>query len=181
MPAVERLSALALDAAGPAWSSWDVVLRLAAATVVGGLVGLNRELRDKPAGLRTHALVSLGAALVTVSALEVATRAGDPRGEAFARVAQGVITGIGFLGGGVILRDAAQQRIRGLTTAATIWVVACLGIACGAGHWTAALTAIVLTFAVLLFGGPVEDRLHRAFGKKKEIREDRRGRDQPAG
>lgn len=171
-----------IDVAGPAWGSVDVVLRLAAATVVGALVGLNRELRDKPAGLRTHALVSLGAALVTVSALEVATRAGDPRGEAFARVAQGVITGIGFLGGGVILRDAAQQRISGLTTAATIWVVACLGIACGAGHWAAALTAIVLTFTLLLFGGAVEDKLHRLWRKKKEPRnEARRGENQLGG
>jgi putative Mg2+ transporter-C (MgtC) family protein len=158
-----------VDAAGPASSGVDVALRLGAATVIGALVGLNRELRDKPAGLRTHALVSLGAALVTVVALEVATKAGDPRGEAFARMAQGVITGIGFLGGGVILRDTARQSIHGLTTAATIWVVACLGIACGAGHWVAALAAIALTFAVLVFGGPVEDRLHRALRKKEDV------------
>lgn len=150
-----------MDAAGPPWNTIDVVLRLSAATAVGALVGLNRELRDKPAGLRTHALVGLGAALVTLSALEVAAAAGDPRGEAFARVAQGVITGIGFLGAGVILRDAEQQRIHGLTSAATIWVVACLGIACGAGHWGTALSAVVLTFVVLIFGGPVERTLYR--------------------
>jgi putative Mg2+ transporter-C (MgtC) family protein len=154
-----------MDAAGPPWNALDIVLRLGAATAVGALVGLNRELRDKPAGLRTHALVGLGAALVTVSALEVAATAGDPRGEAFGRVAQGVITGIGFLGAGVILRDAEQQRIHGLTSAATIWVVACLGIACGAGHWATALSAVVLTFVVLIFGGPVERTLTRFFRK----------------
>jgi putative Mg2+ transporter-C (MgtC) family protein len=156
-----------MDTAVPPWNAIEVALRLGAATAIGALVGLNRELRDKPAGLRTHALVGLGAALVTVSALEVAAAAGDPRGEAFARVAQGVITGIGFVGAGVILRDAEQQRIHGLTTAATIWVVACLGIACGAGHWGTALSAVVLTFVVLIFGGPVERTLHRFFRREK--------------
>jgi putative Mg2+ transporter-C (MgtC) family protein len=160
-----------MDSAGPAWSVTDLLLRLVAATAIGALVGLNRELRDKPAGLRTHALVGLGAAVVTVSAIGVAAAAGDPRGDAFARVVQGVITGIGFLGAGVILRDTEQQRIHGLTSAATIWVVACLGIACGAGHWATVLAASVLTFVVLIFGGPFEKTLHRLL-KQGEVDDD---------
>jgi putative Mg2+ transporter-C (MgtC) family protein len=103
----------------------DAALRLGSAVAIGGLVGLDRGLRQKPAGLRTHALVSLGAALMTYTGIELAPA--EP--SAVTRVLQGVIAGVGFLGGGVILRDAQDLRIRGLTTAASIWIVAGLGMA----------------------------------------------------
>jgi putative Mg2+ transporter-C (MgtC) family protein len=122
--------------------NWDeALLRLALAGVLGGLIGLERELRDREAGLRTHLLVALGAALFTiVGAYGFASfRLTDPT-----RVAAQIVTGIGFLGAGAIIRQGST--IRGLTTAATLWVVAAVGLASGAGYYSAALitTALVL-------------------------------------
>jgi putative Mg2+ transporter-C (MgtC) family protein len=133
----------------------DASLRLGSAVAIGGLVGLDRGLRQKPAGLRTHALVSLGAALMTYTGIELAPS--DP-GD-ITRVLQGVIAGVGFLGGGVILRDAQDLRVRGLTTAASIWIVAGLGMACGAGHWRTALLASAFTLVVLMGGHHIEQWL----------------------
>jgi putative Mg2+ transporter-C (MgtC) family protein len=139
----------------------DTLLRFAAAVLVGGAIGLNRELRGKPAGVRTHALVSLGAAVVTVVAAETS---GDPA--AVSRVIQGIITGIGFLGAGVILRGEGGKRVRGLTTAATIWISATLGIACGVAEWVPVGFATGFTLLVLVTGGPLERSFHRAFGRR---------------
>lgn len=148
---------------------WEVVLRLGAATLAGAAVGLNREVLGKPAGLKTHALVSLGAAVATYVAASLNRGAIDGDTEqAVSRAIQGVIAGVGFLGGGAILKSD-KETVTGLTTAASIWVVAALGIACGAGMWVASLTAVCLTLAVLLFGGPLEDRLHkRTRGARRE-------------
>jgi len=142
----------------------DATLRLGSAVAIGGLVGLDRGLRNKPAGLRTHALVSLGAALMTYTGIEMAP---DLPGEV-TRVVQGVIAGVGFLGGGVILRDAQDQRVRGLTTAASIWIVAGLGIACGAGHWRTALLASAFTLLVLMGGHRIEQLLAAWNGPEEE-------------
>jgi putative Mg2+ transporter-C (MgtC) family protein len=133
----------------------DAALRLGSAVAIGGLVGFDRGLRQKPAGLRTHALVSLGAALMTITGMEIAPE--DPG--AITRVLQGVIAGVGFLGGGVILRDNHDQRVRGLTTAASIWIVAGLGMACGAGHWRTGLLASGFTLVVLMAGRRIEQIL----------------------
>src|SRR5690349_17079767 len=103
-----------------------IALRLGLAVVVGGLIGLNRDLHRKPAGVRTHALVSLGTALMVIAILPPGSTL-DQRVDALSRVIQGVLTGIGFLGAGVILHDAGNGRVRGLTTAATIWVTALIG------------------------------------------------------
>lgn len=139
--------------------SWDLVLRLATATFAGGVIGLDREARAKPAGLRTHALVALGAALVTST---VAEMAGLPGGaDAVSRAIQGIIAGVGFLGGGAILKGPGRDYVRGLTTAASIWFVASLGIACGAGFWRQAFVALAFGLAVLILGGPVETVIHR--------------------
>jgi putative Mg2+ transporter-C (MgtC) family protein len=142
----------------PIWS--DVVLRLLAATGIGGAIGLNRELTKKPAGLRTHALVSLGAALVTATALQLAVADDATHADAVSRVIQGVIAGIGFLGGGVILH-ADGRNVKGLTTAATIWVAAAAGISCGIGQWRIAGIAVGIALVVLVLGRPVENALHR--------------------
>lgn len=132
--------------------------RLGASVLVGGLVGLNRDLHHKPAGVRTHALVSLGAALVVVAALP--PDPADPhRYDALSRIVQGVLTGIGFLGAGVILRNPDKQHISGLTTAATIWLTALLGVACGIGQYLPVAIASVVAAIVLMFGG----RFERAF------------------
>ena len=125
-------------------------------------MGVNRELRGKPAGMRTHALVSLGAGLVTLSAEYLATRGNVVDGNAVTRAVQGIIAGVGFLGGGVILKTSDKGSVRHLTTAASIWVVACLGVACGAGQWPLALSALTLTLLVLVIGGPVENGIRQA-------------------
>jgi putative Mg2+ transporter-C (MgtC) family protein len=143
--------------------AWDIVLRLFVATFVGCLLGLNREILGKPAGLRTHALVSLGAALMAVTVLNIP---GAPPGESLSRVMQGVITGIGFLGAGVILRTNAG-KITGLTTAAMIWIAAMLGLAAGAGRWLEVSIATVLVFVVLLLER-WENRLHISLPPPRE-------------
>ena len=145
--------------------SWtEVVIRLLAATAIGGAIGLNRELTRKPAGLRTHALVALGAALSTVSALQLGDPAA-PHTDAAARVIQGIVAGIGFIGGGVILHTE-NRNVMGLTTAATIWVAAALGISCAVGQWRVAGAAVLLALVVLVVGREIEGALHRIKGDK---------------
>lgn len=159
----------------------ETALRLGAATLVGAAVGLNRELRGKPAGLRTHALVALGAAVVTLSSTHFAHAGAFPDGNAVTRAIQGVIAGVGFLGGGVILKTSDRATVRGLTTAASIWLVACIGITCGAGQWSIAILASALTLFVLVFGGPFEWWIRRHFGHPETAgRERRRARRTPA-
>lgn len=121
-----------------------IAIRLTAAVVLGGLVGLEREAAGKAAGLRTHMLVALGAALTLV----VAYRMDMPEPDQ-SRIIQGLVTGVGFLGGGAILKITDERRIRGLTTAAGIWLTASIGIAVGAGKLATAIMATFLTFVVL--------------------------------
>lgn len=143
----------------------DLLLRLGAAIVAGAVIGLNRDLRNRPAGVRTHGLVGLGSALVMVAAVELP---GDPgQAAAAVRAMQGVLTGIGFLGAGVILHQRDGRSVRGLTTAATIWVTAALGLVCGLGRWTLAGMALGLALLVLLGGGPLE-RLTRRLMHRPE-------------
>ena len=137
-------------------------MRLGVATVAGALIGVNRELRGKPAGMRTHALVALGSALVVYSALSIARRAdGTVDGNVVTRAVQGIVAGVGFLGGGVILKTSDRATVRHLTTAASLWVVACLGIVCGLGQWALGVAAVVLTLLMLVIGGPVEGAIRR--------------------
>src|ERR1700730_17445364 len=129
----------------------ETALRLGAALILGGMIGSNRELHGKPAGLRNHALVSLGAAVATLVVLKSpdGSLLIDPN--AIGRVVQGILTGIGFLGAGVILRDP-KEHVTGLTAAATIWMCAVLGIVCGLGYWGILAITIGLTAFALLFG-----------------------------
>jgi putative Mg2+ transporter-C (MgtC) family protein len=129
--------------------SWDVVLlRLVVAALLGAAIGLERELREREAGLRTHILVCVGSALFTlVSAygFNEFVRQGqtvDPT-----RIAAQIVTGIGFIGAGAIIRRGLS--VRGVTTAATLWVVAAIGIAAGAGYYTAAVIATVVAIIML--------------------------------
>ena len=136
----------------------DVLLRLVAATLVGMVLGLNRDLKGKPTGARTLALVSLGAALVAVSMVHYPGMAGNP--DAMSRVLQGIIqgvmTGVGFIGAGVIVRGRPPDGVRNLTTAATVWVTAALGIACALAAWEVVWIGAGLTLFVLLVGSSVE-------------------------
>jgi putative Mg2+ transporter-C (MgtC) family protein len=144
----------------------EIVLRLGAATVIGSVLGLNREIRGKPAGMRTHALVALGTALVTLTGMVLAGQDGHFDSNSVSRVVQGIVAGIGFLGGGTILKSETGDQISGLTTAASLWVVACLGIACGVGLWAMALVALGLALIVLIAGEKVERLLHRLLGTR---------------
>ena len=146
------------------WS--EIVLRLGVATLAGGAIGLNRDLHGKPIGLRTLGLVSLATAMIVLLSSQSAdaTRISD----ATSRVVQGILTGIGFLGAGVIVRAEHDFRIRGLTSAACTWLTACIGILCGAGQWRIVAVGLAITFAVLTLGGRIERRLHRALGGKAD-------------
>jgi putative Mg2+ transporter-C (MgtC) family protein len=144
----------------PDW--FEIVMRLGAATLAGGLIGLNRDLHGKPIGLKTLGLVGLATAMVMMLADPAAD--GTKISDAASRVMQGILTGIGFLGAGVIVRAGHHFRVRGLTSAACTWLAACIGIACGAGHWRIVAVALVFTFAILIIGGPLERWLHRTLG-----------------
>jgi putative Mg2+ transporter-C (MgtC) family protein len=130
----------------------DVVLRLGAAMIAGALIGFDREIRDKPAGLRTITLVSLGSAVFVLTAIEGGS------GDSTSRVVQGIVTGVGFLGAGVIVHGPTEQSVRGLTTAAAVWLAAAIGIACGLANWPLVLVASAFGLVVLMLEG-VENRL----------------------
>ena len=129
----------------------ELVLRLALAAALGAAIGLERELREREAGLRTHLLVSLGSALFTVVSAYgfhafLSSGANVVRADP-TRIAAQIVTGIGFLGAGAIIRQGLS--VRGLTTAATLWVVAAIGLACGAGYYSAAVVTTVLVILTL--------------------------------
>jgi putative Mg2+ transporter-C (MgtC) family protein len=121
-----------------------IVLRLLLAGLLGGLLGYQRERIGKAAGVRTHMLVALGAALFVL----VPERAGVT-GDGLARVIQGLAVGIGFLGAGAIVKQGAESSIQGLTTAAGIWLTSAIGMACGLGRASTAILAAVLAWTVL--------------------------------
>ncbi len=135
----------------PSLDGWDALLRLTFACGLGAAIGFEREIRDREAGIRTHLLVSLGSALFTiVSAFgfhEFLAGGGQIVRADPSRIAAQIVTGIGFLGAGAIIREGLS--VRGLTTAATLWVVAAIGMACGAGYYWPAVAATVLTLLAL--------------------------------
>ncbi|WP_427307171.1 MgtC/SapB family protein [Cupriavidus sp. H39] len=121
-----------------------ILVRLSMAVLLGGLIGYERESSGKAAGLRTHMLVALGSALFVLVPLQ----AGVPLAD-MSRVLQGLIAGIGFLGAGAILKQSDEAHIKGLTTAASIWMVAAIGVAAGLGRDTTAAIATVFTLVIL--------------------------------
>lgn len=133
-----------------------IVFRLVLAAGVGAALGINREFRQKPAGLRTHALVSLGAALLAMIGLRMSLPIASGELNALSRVVQGIIVGVGFIGGGAILRREGAHTVEGLSTAASIWVVAAAGTAAGAGMWRSALVTVGLALLLLIGGQPVD-------------------------
>ncbi len=143
---------------------WTIALRLGIAVLIGAAIGAERHLRGQPAGLRTHAVVALAAALAVLVCVPLN---GDVsiHPDAQSRVLQGILTGIGFLGAGVILHGARRGAIYGLTSAAGIWITAVFGALCGHGRIDVALIGFAFVLLVLFFGARVENaiaaRLHK--------------------
>jgi len=124
-------------------SELELIWRLVLATLLGFLIGLERELAGRPAGVRTHALAALGAATFALISVE-AFPGSDP-----ARVAAGVVTGLGFLGAGMIMKDGGHPGVQGLTTAAGIWAVGAVGLAVGSGLYLLGVSSAVLVGVLL--------------------------------
>ena len=131
----------------------EVFVRLGFAALAGVALGLNRDLRGKPTGVRTLGLVGLASA---VAVLAVAH--GEPNN--VGRVIQGIVTGIGFIGGGVILRREDPKGVHGLSTAASIWIVAAAGVASGCGLWRSAVASVLIALLLLVGGGVIDRALH---------------------
>jgi putative Mg2+ transporter-C (MgtC) family protein len=149
----------------------DAILRLGLAALIGGTIGLNRDLHGKPTGIRTLGLVALGSACVTFVAIDATAQLGAQiadQSAALSRIMQGVLTGIGFLGVGVIIHEDAGHRVTGLTTAACVWLTACIGMVCGIGSWKILVVALPLLAILLIAGGPIEKALHRRWVKTND-------------
>jgi putative Mg2+ transporter-C (MgtC) family protein len=143
----------------------DIVLRLSTATLVGIALGLNRDLHGKQTGVRTLGLVGLGSALVVLAF-------GHASSADASRVIQGIVTGIGFLGAGVIVRNEQGYHVHGLTTAACVWLTASIGAACGISEWRVILVSLPIVFILLIFGGSLEKAVRRLWPQPPDTESD---------
>jgi putative Mg2+ transporter-C (MgtC) family protein len=142
-------------------SSIELAQRLLLAAALGGALGLERELRQKSAGLRTNILIAVGSALFTIMSFDLAATTGtDPT-----RIAAQIVTGIGFFGAGAIMRTGSG--VHGMTTAATIWVNAAVSVAVGSGHYRAALIAVGVTILALLALHPLEIAIDKRIANRR--------------
>jgi len=149
----------------PMLAPLEALLRLTVAALMGGVLGFERECKAKPAGLRTHMMVALGAACFTLAALGLAQEVGPVLGVDSTivdptRVVEGIIGGIGFLGAGAIIRD--RGSVEGLTTAGSIWLAGAVGIAAGSGNYVLAGISVVLAVVILWVLGWLEHKLSRS-------------------
>jgi putative Mg2+ transporter-C (MgtC) family protein len=141
----------------------DNLAALGASVLLGGLVGLERELRGRWAGMRTHMMVSLGAALFVLG-IAAATRGNAGRVDAISRVIQGLVAGIGFLGAGTILKLTEKHEVKGLTTAGSIWLTAAVGVTCGLKLYALAVSGVVVALVILGACRYLERAVDRAAG-----------------
>lgn len=143
-----------------------IIIRMTAAILFGAVIGLQREATNKPAGLRTHILVTLGTTVFVV-ACSIYGMSSD----GLSRVIQGIVTGIGFIGAGSILKLNEERDVKGLTTSASVWMAAAIGVAVGLGALGVALMATVITFIVLILAGKIEfqsDKNNKTENKKAD-------------
>jgi putative Mg2+ transporter-C (MgtC) family protein len=133
-----------------------ITIRLTLAAVLGGVLGMERSHAGKPAGLRTYMLVSLGSAAFVIVPLQAGMRLED-----LSRVIQGLVAGIGFIGAGAILKQSSEKRVRGVTTAAGLWLTAAVGMAAGMGRPAAAFLTVLLAYVILAVLGRLEGRMKR--------------------
>ena len=146
----------------PPIADLELIRRLITAALLGAALGFEREIRQKDAGLRTNILISVGAALFTLMSIEISGPSGDP-----GRIAAQIVTGIGFLGAGAIMRT--DTGIQGLTTAATVWVNAAVGVAAGGGEYHLAFIATGITLVALLVLQPIERTIARRFAPPPDV------------
>lgn len=155
-------------------ANWDlyttIALRLGLALLAGSILGLNRWLHHKSAGIRTHSLVAIGSATAVILISDFVR----DDAQAMSRVLQGLITGLGFLGAGVIIHEQRSSKIHGLTTAASLWTCALVGAAFGGGQFVLGIFSIGAIFIALALGGPLERLVSRLLGIKRgsEISDD---------
>ena len=142
---------------------WHVLIRLAAATLLGAVVGIQRERAGKPAGLRTHMLVTLGTAVFVM-----ACAGAGMSSEGLSRVIQGIVTGIGFIGAGTILKLTEERDVQGLTTAAGVWMTAAIGVAAGLGSVGVAILSTAFTLFILSFSKRIERQIDRRRAEEVE-------------
>ena len=140
-----------------------LIIRVLLAMLLGAIVGVQREHKGKPAGIKTHMLVALGAALIVLAPLEFGMNSDE-----LSRIIQGLVTGIGFLGGGAILKLHESREIEGLTTAAGIWMTAAVGAAVGLGRLGLAIVSMMLTWIILSPVGKIEKRMNERHARKVE-------------
>lgn len=140
-----------------------VTIRLAASALLGGIIGFQREKVGKPAGLRTHILVALGTTFFILGCSGFGMSS-----DGLSRVIQGIVTGIGFIGAGAILKSDEQQTVKGLTTAASVWVTAAVGVTVGLGEVGLAIIATVLSLLVLTLTGLIEFSVKKSDRKKDD-------------
>lgn len=154
-------------------NEWEGLVRLALAAVLGSIIGFERETLNKGAGLRTHMLVTLGASIFMVSSIMLVGEFADEPGQVRVdptRIASTVVMGIGFLGGGIIFKS--ETRVRGLTTAAGLWVAAAIGMAAGAGFYITAIGGTVLALLALVVMRQVEFQANLKKIRDRRVRED---------
>ncbi|HET8676086.1 MAG TPA: MgtC/SapB family protein [Blastocatellia bacterium] len=144
-----------------------MIIRLLAATLLGALVGFQRERAGKPAGLRTHILVCLGTAVFVISCSGVGMSL-----DGLSRVIQGIITGIGFIGAGSILKLSEERDIQGLTTAAGVWMTAAIGVSVGLGSLGVAILSALFTLIILALAGPLEHKAEKRRAGETKQRDD---------
>ena len=144
----------------------DLTVRLGLAMLAGALIGINRDFHHRSIGLRTLGLVALASCMLVLSVSQYAQQHGNGGYDAVSRVTQGIVSGIGFLGAGVILRAPDQVHVLGITTAATILVVAALGIACALAAWPILLLGFAGTIILLIACGPLEKAIQRAIERR---------------
>ena len=161
------------------WLSWfsveyadqiEMMLRLCGATIAGMAIGINRDIHNKPIGMRTLGLVALGSSIVILSgSVYEGLHFGQ---DAVSRVVQGILTGLGFLGAGAILRGKDGMEVQGLTTASTVWIAAALGVTAGLGAWFITVAGTLVTLFVLTYGPRLEVRLIRFFGGETRVNDE---------
>jgi len=144
-------------------SNAQVIIRLVLSVILAGFIGIERQMHRRTAGLRTHILVSLGSCLIMLTSLYIFAIYKNEVPLDPARIAAGVITGIGFLGAGAIIRD--RSGVKGLTTAASLWLVAGIGLSVGCGFYSASIVTTLLALVVLLFLRNIEEAV---FGREEK-------------